>query len=74
MREDDLGVLLRRDPCPLLRLHLTGGMTFEITDPDLVVLSRTTVEIPLPAEHKQLREAINSLVHIVWVEVISFPN
>src|SRR5438105_1436999 len=38
MRHDDLRRLLRREPCPRLRLHLSGGVTFEITDPDLVVL------------------------------------
>jgi hypothetical protein len=69
VRPDELKVLLQRVPCPLLRLHLTGGRTFDIHDPDLVVVGRSTVEFLLPGEKN--REAVISLLHIVWVEVIS---
>lgn len=71
MRESDLKALLRRQPCPRLRLHLTGGEVFDIDDPDLVVLSRSTIELLLPPEDRKTREAVISLLHIVWVEVIS---
>jgi hypothetical protein len=74
MREDELHRLLRRDPVPLLRLHLTGGATFDITDPDLVYLSHSTVQLLLPRQHNQMREAVISLLHIVWVEVIDPPR
>ncbi len=74
MREDDLRVLLQRDPCPLLRLHTTGGTVFEISDPDMLHLERGTVQILLPSQFDQQREAVISLIHIIWVEVISGPN
>ena len=71
MRQDDLQTLLGRIPCPLLRLHLTGGRTFDILDPELVVITRSTVEVLIPGEKD--REAVLNLLHIVWVEVISSP-
>jgi len=74
MREEDLLKLLKRDPCPLLRLHLTGGITFDLSESDLPVLTRSTVEIPLPTQHDQQREAVISLLHVVWVEVINPPD
>jgi hypothetical protein len=69
MRQEDLQNLLRRLPCPLLRLHLTGGRTFDIQDPEQAVVTRSTVELLLPGEKD--REAVLSLLHIIWVEVIS---
>ena len=70
MRAEDLRRLLRREPCPLLRLHVTGGMVFEITDPDLAVVGRSTVELLLPPGDTGEREAIINLLHIIWVEVL----
>jgi hypothetical protein len=71
MRDDDLRALLRRNPCPLLRLHVTGGMVFEVADPDMLVVSRSAVELALSPNGNQTREAVISLLHIVWVEVIT---
>ena len=71
MRQDDLQTLLARIPCPLLRLHLTGGRTFDIQDPELVMVTRSTVEFLIPGEKD--RKAVLNLLHIVWVEVISSP-
>jgi hypothetical protein len=73
MREDDIRVLLHRDPRPLLRLHLAGGMVFELPEFETVFLSHSTVEFPLPDAHDQQREAVISLLQIVWVEVIDPP-
>ncbi|HKB39072.1 MAG TPA: hypothetical protein VKD72_21715 [Gemmataceae bacterium] len=70
MRPDDLRLLLQRIPCPLVRLHLTDGRTFDIHDLDQVVIGRSTVEFLMPGEKD--REAVISLLHIVWAEVISF--
>ncbi len=53
-----------------MRLHLTGGLVFEISDPDLVVLSQSTVELLLPKQDSTPREAVISLLHIIWVEVL----
>jgi len=70
MRSDDLKKFLRRVPCPLLRLHLTNGLTFEIQDPDLVVVTASTVELTLAPDASGHREAVINLLHIIWVEVL----
>jgi hypothetical protein len=70
MRQEDLLLLLQREPCPRLRLHLTDGTVFEIDDPDLVFLSRSTVELLLPPDNAGEREAVISLLHIIWMEVL----
>jgi len=67
MRHDDLELLLRREPCPRLRMHMTSGELFEIQDPDSVFFGRSTVEILLPPGE---REAILNILHIVWIEVL----
>jgi hypothetical protein len=73
MRPEDLRQLLQRQPCPLLRWHLTGGMIFEIRDPDQAVVTRSTVEILLPPDDSREREAVISLLHITWIEVVMLP-
>jgi hypothetical protein len=73
MRQEDLRRLLRREPCPLLRLHLTNGIVFEINDPDLAVVGRSTVELLLPPGDTGEREAVINLLHIIWVEVLPQP-
>ena len=70
MRPDDLRLLLRREPCPRLRRHMTGGEVFDVDDPDSVVFGRSTVEILLPRSEEGEREGILNLLHIVWVEVL----
>jgi hypothetical protein len=73
MRQQDLEILLRREPCPRLRLHMTGGQIFEISDPDQVVMSRTTVELLLPPGEEGEREAVINLLHIIWIEILPPP-
>jgi hypothetical protein len=70
MRRQDLELLLHREPCPRLRLHMTGGELFEINDPDQVVLGPSTVELLLPSGEAREREAVMSLLHIIWIEVL----
>lgn len=70
MQQQDLEHLFRRQPCPRVRLHLSNGQLFEITDPDLIVLNFSTVEILLPPGETAEREAIIDLAHIVWIEVL----
>ena len=70
MRQD-LELLLHRVPCPRLRLHMTGGITFEITDPDLTVLGRSSVELVLSPSNEGEQEAVINLLHIIWIEVLS---
>jgi hypothetical protein len=71
VRREDLLVLMARVPRPLLRLHLTGGTSFDIQDPDEVVLTRSTVELLISPQDAREREAVISLLHIIWVEVIA---
>ena len=71
MRLEDLEILLVRDPFPLLRIHVTGGQVFEVRDPVEAVADRHTLELLLPPEGGKQREAIISLLHVVWVEVVS---
>jgi hypothetical protein len=71
MRSDDLKQLLLRQPCPTLRLHLTGGVLFEIREQDHPVVTRSTVEILMPPDDGRDREAIINLLHVLWVEVVS---
>ena len=71
MRPEDLRILFQRQPLPVLRLHLTGGMTFDVPDPDQAVLTRSTIEILLPADGTSSREAVISLLHISWIEVVT---
>jgi hypothetical protein len=71
VRQEDVLLLLRREPCPLLRLHLTGGTTFDIQDPEQVILTRTTVELLAPPHGSREREVVINLLHVVWIEVIS---
>jgi hypothetical protein len=74
MTSEVLKELLQRQPCPVLRLHLSNGTVFDIDDPDLVVIGRSTVEIRLPPEGSNQREAVINLSHIIWVEVLTPRN
>jgi hypothetical protein len=70
MRQDDLKALLHREPCPRLRLHLTGGEVFEITDREDAVVDRSTVQLLAPLPDQKEREAIINLLHVIWIEVL----
>jgi hypothetical protein len=69
VRADDLNALLQRLPGPLLRLHLTGGRTFDIDDPEDVIVGRTAVEMLVPGQPSC--EAVIAIVHIVWAEAVA---
>jgi hypothetical protein len=70
MRQEDVRRLLRRVPCPRLRLHLTGGTVFEINDPELAVVGKSTVDLLLPRGEEGEREAVINLLHVIWIEVL----
>ena len=71
MTEHEIRELFQRQPVPILRLHLVGGMTFDIRDPDDLVLGTFTVEIALPPDGPLDREAVVNLSQVLWVEVIT---
>jgi hypothetical protein len=70
MRQEDLKKLLQREPRPRLRLHLTGGEVFEITDTVDVYLGRSTLELLAPTPDQNEREVVINLLHIIWIEVL----
>jgi hypothetical protein len=74
MRAAVLTELLQRQPCPLIRLHLSNGAVFDIRDPDLVVIRRSTVDLLLPPDGPSQREAVINLLHIIWVDIITTPT
>ncbi len=74
MRLDEFKELLRRRPFQPFRLHLTGGVTFEVRHPELAILGRASVllrvpikELPMPLAY---RRVIVTLIHIVYVDFI----
>lgn len=73
VRSELLKQLLKRDPCPRLRLHLSNGTTFEIADRDLVVVTKWTVEFLHPTDGPHMREVVVNLLHIIWIEILP-PN
>ncbi len=70
MRREVLTQLLQRDPCPILRLHISNGTVFEILDPDLAVITRSTVELLLSTDSGEQNEVVVNLLHIIWIEVL----
>ena len=73
MRPNVLKDLLGRQPFVALRLLLSNGNVIEIRDPDLAVVTRSTVEILMPTDDSKNREFIVNLLHIIWIEVLESP-
>jgi len=69
MRQEDLREHLHRRPFAPFRLHLSSGAFFDIRQPQLVDLGRSTLTIGFPVEDNHQLFVQISLVHIVWVEV-----
>ena len=71
MRAEELLELLRVRPFVPLRIHLTGGQSYDIRHPDSVLVLRARVDIgllPDPATGVLERVEHCSLLHIVRVE------
>lgn len=71
MRPDELVKLLRIRPFSPLRIHVTGGQTYDITHPECVIVLRGRVDIGLggdPETGPVERVEHVSLLHIVRVE------
>jgi hypothetical protein len=70
MRPDDLRQYLDQQPSQPLRIHLSSGAFFDIRQPELTNVTRSTLNIGLPLEGN-LRSFVDiALVHIVWLEVL----
>ncbi|MCI0458631.1 MAG: hypothetical protein L0Z62_16840 [Gemmataceae bacterium] len=73
MRPEELTELLRVRPFVPLRIHLTGGQSYEIHHPEQVLVLRGRVDIgigPDPATGVLERVEHCSLLHVVRVEVM----
>jgi hypothetical protein len=71
MRPEELMELLRARPFVPLRLHITGGHTYDIRHPDqvLVTRSRAVIEVGAdPASGVLERTEYMALVHVVRIE------
>lgn len=71
MRPEELTELLRVRPFVPLRIHLTGGQSYEIRHPEQVLVLRGRVDIgigPDPATGVLERVEHCSLLHVVRVE------
>jgi hypothetical protein len=60
--------LLKPETFVPLRLHLSNGITFEVKNPALVSVGRRSLTLSLPPEDGFERDAIISLMHIIWIE------
>jgi hypothetical protein len=65
MRQEELREYLNRRPFVPFRLHLSTGVFFDIREPQMVDLGRSTLTIGFPLENNQQRFVLIALVHIV---------
>jgi hypothetical protein len=70
MRREDLLEHLNRMPfCPF-RVYRSTGVFFDIRQPQLVSVDRSTLGITFPIEGESQRYVFIALIHIVWIEVL----
>jgi hypothetical protein len=77
MRPEEVIELLRKRPFVPLRIHLTGGETFDIRHPELVLVLRGRVDIGVgsdPTSGVLDRVEHCSLLHIVRIEELHSPS
>lgn len=70
MRPDDVRDYLDRRPFHPFRIYLSSGVYFDIRQPHMVQLGRSTLTIGLAVEGDVQRFIVVALVHIVWIEVL----
>jgi len=71
MSADELYELLHQRPFMPLRLHLTGGTTYDIRHPEMAIVARSLVTVGLPGKNGGgIADAVIhcALGHIVRVE------
>ena len=77
MAPEELLTLIRERPFQPFRIALTDGRTFEVRHPELVMPSRRSAVIGLPAQGETEpfydRRITVDLLHIVSVEPIQMP-
>jgi hypothetical protein len=70
MRKEDLAESLDRLPFQPFRIYLSTGAFFDIRQPALAYVSRSTLSIGLPTEGDKQRFVVIALVHIAWLEIL----
>jgi len=65
MTSDEIKSLLKRTPFRPFRIVASSGVTYEVTNPDLVVVMKSEVFIAFPGED---RWAFVPLLHVAGVE------
>ena len=75
MRPDDVRQLLWQQPFEPFRIVMLDGTTYDIRDPDLVLLERSVLKLGFPASKVSLplthREVVVALLHITRLEPIA---
>ena len=72
MRPDDLIELVRRQPFGPLRIHITGGNTYDVHYPDQIIVLRSRAVFAVGGEN-DVGERLEhvALVHVVRVEELT---
>ncbi len=75
MRPDDVRQLLLRHPFEPFRICLVDGTTYDVRDPDLIIVERSVLQIGYPAARLAVplwdREVVVALLHITRLEPIA---
>lgn len=72
MRPEDIREFNRQQPFEPYRIHITGGLSYDINHPDQVIVLRSRIAIGVEDE-AGISERLEhvALVHVVRVEEIS---
>jgi hypothetical protein len=70
MRQDDITEYLKRRPFQPFRIHLSTGAFFDIHQPELAWVTRSTVTIGQAIEGDKQRFVVLALIHIAWLEIL----
>lgn len=78
MRPEDIREFLHRRPFQPFQLTLTDGQTYEVRQPELAMVGRSTVIVGLPAPGEAEpvfdRAVTVSLLHIMQVQPVEPPG
>ena len=70
MRQEQLQEYLQRQPFAPFRLYLSTGAFFDVRQPQMVDVGRSTLTIGLSVEGNQQRFVEVALIHIAWLEIL----
>jgi hypothetical protein len=74
MRPDDLLELVRRQPFAPFRIHVTGGVTYDVRHPDQIIVLRSRAVLAAGGDDS-IAERLEhvALVHVVRIEELPVP-